>query len=817
MRTGLHHLITAMVIIMLIPAATLGDTWYVDGTSGDNDNDGESWGDALRTIQAAVDSADDGDEIWVRQGEYTLYSPISIESSVSLYGGFPAGESSPGWTDRDWSGNTTTVNGRGSNRCFFVGDDEPLQVTIDGFTITGGNNMDGAGVYNAFSSLRLANCTFTGNDGTLGGAVHNFNGTGRRSYTADVVIENCTFMNNTAQSGGAVYTNEDSQVRVTRCIFRGNSADSSGGALLNAGNTRCTVENCLFAGNKTTSFSSNGGAVFNSRVDRFQVMNSTFYGNDAWYGEGGALYNDEDSWPECTLTNSVFWGNSAFRYADIRNAGRDEYPSTYPEPPGTVSFCTIEQDGYDGYNSNISDNPLFVSTIGISPASWNLRLRAGSPCIDTATRRDAPAIDLEGTTRPQGAGYDRGAYEYVSQQDIAVDRTAIDFGEVTSGQTAAQSITISNNGQGDLVVSSISVTDAVNFSVTFSETFTLEPGDVSVVTVTFHPASAARFDSDLRIQSNDPDEALVTVSLSGIGIVPGYHSLVWIAEGQGTVSLDPPGGVYSEGSSVELRASPAAGWQFAGWEGDLEGTANPSTILMDADKAVTATFTQVYPADDSDLDGVSDTEEQGPDGTDTGYDGNSDGTPDSAQANVVSTHTHGAAYYVTLASPSGTAIADVSVSGLPASAPADYSFPFGIIGFRVRNVGEGGSASISLYLPGGSTCDTYYKYSEDSDAWEDFSFDGVTGAEINANVITLHFVDGLRGDQDNEPGVIDDAGTPALSAAPGAEEKDTSPDNVCFVTTARTGHRMHRTSPVSLVPAWLPGLLTTLISRPERS
>ncbi len=60
--------------------------------------------------------------------------------------------------------------------------------------------------------------------------------------------------------------------------------------------------------------------------------------------------------------------------------------------------------------------------------------------------------------------------------------------------------------------------------------------------------------------------------------------------GTGTVSLTPPGGIYDEGTAVSLFADPSASSTFAGWGGDLGGTTNPTTIAMDANKTVTATF-----------------------------------------------------------------------------------------------------------------------------------------------------------------------------------------------------------------------------------
>ncbi|MGH7492998.1 MAG: InlB B-repeat-containing protein [bacterium] len=77
------------------------------------------------------------------------------------------------------------------------------------------------------------------------------------------------------------------------------------------------------------------------------------------------------------------------------------------------------------------------------------------------------------------------------------------------------------------------------------------------------------------------------------GSGPTQYALALSTAGSGSVALNPPGGVYDAGTVVTLTASPAAGWQFSGWSGDLTGTTNPATITMNANKNVTATFTEL--------------------------------------------------------------------------------------------------------------------------------------------------------------------------------------------------------------------------------
>ena len=70
------------------------------------------------------------------------------------------------------------------------------------------------------------------------------------------------------------------------------------------------------------------------------------------------------------------------------------------------------------------------------------------------------------------------------------------------------------------------------------------------------------------------------------------YTLTVNTSGQGSVAKSPSQATYVYGSSVQLTATPSSGWSFSGWSGDASGTANPVTITMNGNKAVTATFTQ---------------------------------------------------------------------------------------------------------------------------------------------------------------------------------------------------------------------------------
>ena len=236
--------------------------------------------------------------------------------------------------------------------------------------------------------------------------------------------------------------------------------------------------------------------------------------------------------------------------------------------------------------------------------------------------------------------------------------------------------------------------------------------------------------------------------------------------GGGSMSLDPRGSTYDAGIEVQLTPVPNAGWAFHGWSEDLSGYCNPATIVMDTNKTITATFDV-----DSDDDGISDAEE---DACPNGGDRNSDGTMDSEQLNVVSFHSQDGTYYVTLESGPGTTLAQCRAVAPPntTGAPSGVTFPYDFFNFNINDVGAGGAATLTLYLPGGTDPTTYWKYgatpADINSHWYEFMYESTTqtGAEIDGNIITLHFVDGSLGDDiPVQDGMIIDQGGPGVSVS----------------------------------------------------
>jgi len=63
----------------------------------------------------------------------------------------------------------------------------------------------------------------------------------------------------------------------------------------------------------------------------------------------------------------------------------------------------------------------------------------------------------------------------------------------------------------------------------------------------------------------------------------------------GTVVKNPNQATYAPGTTVQLTVTPNAGFTFTSWTGDASGSTNPLSVVMNANKNITANFTQAAP------------------------------------------------------------------------------------------------------------------------------------------------------------------------------------------------------------------------------
>ncbi|MHC4642311.1 MAG: GLUG motif-containing protein [Planctomycetota bacterium] len=413
---NLKNLLTALFVLSVIVCPAVGKIIYVnDDASGAND--GTSWTDAYTDLAFAIFAAVSGDHVWVAAGEYKPGShqtdSFDLKTGVAVYGGFPD-SGDPNMADRDWETNVTTLSGdigtvgvHSDNVVHVVyADGVGSTAILDGFTITGGNSLNGGGMYNENSSATIRNCIFSGNTADDTGA-------GMNNDNSDVTVSGCTFITNTAYAitlgeGAGIY-NYQCNPKITDCKFIDNVAESRGGGISNLF-SHPTIINCLFAGNSAAR----GGGIYNSYSSP-TITNCTFSTNSASSSSGGGGIDNYSSSSKPTISNCILWGNTAPSYPEIRNENGNP----------TIRYCDIagcggsggwvSSFGTDG-GGNIDTDPNFVNPAG---GEFHLALFV-SDCIDVGSNSAVPGYiitDLEGTIRILDGDnndtviVDMGAYE----------------------------------------------------------------------------------------------------------------------------------------------------------------------------------------------------------------------------------------------------------------------------------------------------------------------------------------------------------------------------------------------------------------------
>jgi hypothetical protein len=138
-------------------------------------------------------------------------------------------------------------------------------------------------------------------------------------------------------------------------------------------------------------------------------------------------------------------------------------------------------------------------------------------------------INGDGFTDVVVAHYDYGLVVFYNSQgpaipNIDVSPHQVNFGTVFWGDQTSETVTIYNQGTGDLTINSVTITgpDAAAFSQT-DDCSTVLPGGYCTITATFIPTSEGKKAAVLTILSNDFDEPSVSVSFSGYAGIPQFY------------------------------------------------------------------------------------------------------------------------------------------------------------------------------------------------------------------------------------------------------------------------------------------------------
>jgi len=110
--------------------------------------------------------------------------------------------------------------------------------------------------------------------------------------------------------------------------------------------------------------------------------------------------------------DGIYVGDVLVENSVIRNNVCSENQG-YQIASDSPSMLTLEHNLINGSSQIYGNNAIIGDPKFVNPAGGDFHLREDSPAIDSGSSIDAPSDDFDGNPRPQGAGYDIGAFEFI--------------------------------------------------------------------------------------------------------------------------------------------------------------------------------------------------------------------------------------------------------------------------------------------------------------------------------------------------------------------------------------------------------------------
>lgn len=363
----MKKLLAILLGLALAAVAAEAKTYYVDASRPNNNGNGLKPATAKRTIQAAVNIAQNGDTILVYPG---WYAPIKTNNKnitiKSLKGASKTGITRP----LNVYGTIIAQLGKGNGK-----NAKGTNTSLVGFLVDGRNyNKEGTmGVTGAVGGRLLACCLQRMVWGSGGGPI-----------ACNAVLTGCTIRNNRSLS-------VESSI-LTRCKIMGNTGFDI---------RKSRLGNCLVAGNEGYGSASDGyinPALFESSV----FVNCTIVKNRSTHWLGAkpvAAYKSR--FYNCILRNN---------YRQAETWMENQWMYGQPVVHNVDAAAVYANTYFRTYVNN--RDPKFVNY-----AKGDYRLTKGSPCIDlgqlNATLKQlVGSCDLSGKKRIRGKNIDMGCYEY---------------------------------------------------------------------------------------------------------------------------------------------------------------------------------------------------------------------------------------------------------------------------------------------------------------------------------------------------------------------------------------------------------------------
>lgn len=229
----------------------------------------------------------------------------------------------------------------------------------------------------------------------------------------------------------------------------------------------------------------------------------------------------------------------------------------------------------------------------------------GNVTLDGSPAPDGTSITAEMNGRTAGSDSTSGGSYSLTIQTIEGDQAGDSISFYVNGLSAGST----SLNPGAITSRNLSATSPVptfTLNVQRSGSGTVSPSlgshtynENTTVNISASPSSGWQFDSwsgDVSDPS-DPTTTVVmnsnkTITANFIELPPGVtYTLTIEVTGEGTTSPSPGSRDYGEDDTVTVTATPADGWRFESWTGDVNNTGSASTsVTMDEDKTIIANF-----------------------------------------------------------------------------------------------------------------------------------------------------------------------------------------------------------------------------------
>jgi len=210
-------------------------------------------------------------------------------------------------------------------------------------------------------------------------------------------------------------------------------------------------------------------------------------------------------------------------------------------------------------------------------------------------------VTIQANVPPAGQRFSHwsGGIEYISTVTGSVTTiTMFTSVTVTANYTASgveTQIIAATSSEGGTITPGGDV--VVNLGDNYSFTFQAAPG-YYIKTLYLNGAPGdypAGITSDMYTFYNVTRDQSIRVVFESESGGPTYYNLTLIADAsQGNVTMSPALTQYSPAAPVTLTATANPGYNFVSWSGAISGSENPTTIIMNSDKVVSAVFSVVH-------------------------------------------------------------------------------------------------------------------------------------------------------------------------------------------------------------------------------